>query len=226
MIKQVERAQDGNKQRKPRPRTADQVTFRLPFISNGVDKEIRRALDRHRIEARLVHPKPRTLLQLAQPKVEPPKCSQRNARLITSTAWRHMWSMRLRVNYARRLKLDPLCVLCTREQRNTSPRQRTRPKPQPWGALKDPPQQIQAKNALRTMKPAINRRGEETGIDFLAWTLPPEDKQVMLFCTAKQSETKKPAPTLINLKPPAAIKQKFLTNSFHPTDDGVDLRNV
>ena len=84
----------------------------------------------------------------------------------------------------------------------------------------------EARRGLRTMKPAINRRGEETGIDFLAWTLPPENKQVMLFCTAKQSETKKPAPTLMNLKPPVAIKRKLLTNSFNPTDDGVDLRNV
>ena len=85
---------------------------------------------------------------------------------------------------------------------------------------------IEEAQVIRTMKPAINRRGEETGIDFLAWSLPPEDKQVMLVSTAKQSETKKPAPTLINLKPPVAIKRKLLTNSFHPTDDGVDLRNV
>ena len=27
-------------------------------------------------------------------------------------------------------------------------------------------------------------------------------------------------------KPPVAIKRKFLTNSFHPTDDGEELRNV
>ena len=66
-------------------------------------------------------------------KWNPRNVSQRNARLITSTAWGHMWSMRLRVNYARQLILDPLCVLCMREQRNTLPRQRTRPKPQPWG---------------------------------------------------------------------------------------------
>ena len=79
---------------------------------------------------------------------------------------------------------------------------------------------------LKKMKPAINRRREETGIDFLAGTLPPEDKQVMLFCTAKQSETKEPALTLNNLKQPVAIKRKFFTSSFHPTDDGVDLRNV
>ena len=85
---------------------------------------------------------------------------------------------------------------------------------------------IEEAQVIRAMKPAINRRGEETGIDFLAWTLPPEDKQVMLFCTAMQSETKNPAPTLNNLKPPVAIKRKFLTNSFHTTDDGVDLRNV
>ena len=74
------------------------------------------------------------------------------------------------------------------------------------------------------MKPAINRRGEETGIDFLAWTLSPEDKQVMLFCTAKQSDTKEPALALNNLNQPVAIKRKFFTSSFHPT--GVDLQNV
>ena len=50
---------------------------------------------------------------------------------------------------------------------------------------------IEEAQVIRTMKPAINRRGEETGIDFLTWTLPPEDKQVMLVCTAKQSETKR-----------------------------------
>ena len=77
LVKQVERAQGGNQRRKPRPRTADQLTFRLPFIIKRVDREIRRALDRHRIEARLVHPKPRTLLQLAQPKVEPLKCKSK-----------------------------------------------------------------------------------------------------------------------------------------------------
>ena len=86
MIKQIERAQGGNQRRKPRPRNADQLTFCLPFISNSVDRESRRALDRHRIEARLVHPKPRTLLQLALLKWNPRNVSQRNARLITSTA--------------------------------------------------------------------------------------------------------------------------------------------
>ena len=85
---------------------------------------------------------------------------------------------------------------------------------------------IEEAQVIRTMKPAINRRGEETGIGFLAWTLPPEDKQVLLFCTAKQSETKEPALTLNNLKQPVAIKRKFFTSSFHPTDDGVDLWNV
>ena len=85
---------------------------------------------------------------------------------------------------------------------------------------------IEEAQVIRTMKPAINRRGEETGIDFFAWTLSPEDKQVMLFCTAKQSETKEPALTLNNLKQPVAIKRKFFSSSFHPTDDGVDLRNV
>ena len=61
---------------------------------------------------------------------------------------------------------------------------------------------------------------------FLAWTLSPEDKQIMLFSTAKQSETKEPALTLNNLNQPVAIKQKFFLSSFHPTDDGVDLWNV
>ena len=85
---------------------------------------------------------------------------------------------------------------------------------------------IEETQLIRTMKPAIDQRGEGTGIDFLAWTLPPEDKQVMLFCTAKQSETKKPALTLNNLKQPMAIKRKFFTSSFHPTDNGMELRNV
>ena len=53
-----------------------------------------------------------------------------------------------------------------------------------------------------------------------------DDKQVMLFCTAKQSETEEPALTLNNLKQPVAIKGKFFTSSFHPTDDGVELRSV
>ena len=48
----------------------------------------------------------------------------------------------------------------------------------------------------------------------------------MLFCTAKQPETKEPALTLNNLKQPVAIKRKFFISSFHPTDDGVDLRNI
>ena len=100
MIKQVERAQGGNQWRKPRPRTTDQLTFRLPFISNRVDREIRRALDRHRIEARLVHPKPRTLLQLAQPKVEPPKCKSKKCPI------NYIDCMRTRVVY------EITCELC------------------------------------------------------------------------------------------------------------------
>ena len=43
---------------------------------------------------------------------------------------------------------------------------------------------------IRTMKPAINRRREETGIDFLTWTLPPEDQQVM-FCASKKKISEK-----------------------------------
>ena len=31
---------------------------------------------------------------------------------------------------------------------------------------------------------------------------------------------------VLGLVQPVAIKRKFLTSSFHPTDDGVDLRNV
>ena len=86
---------------------------------------------------------------------------------------------------------------------------------------------IEEAQVIPMMKPAINRRGEETGIYFLAWTLPPEDKQVMLFCTATQWETKEPALTLNSLKQPVAIKRKFfLYSSLHPSDDGVDLRNV
>ena len=60
---------------------------------------------------------------------------------------------------------------------------------------------IEEAQVIHTMKPAINRRGEETAIDFLAWTLPPKDQQVMLFCTAKQLETKQPALTLNNQWP-------------------------
>ena len=58
---------------------------------------------------------------------------------------------------------------------------------------------IEEAQVIPMMKPAINRRGEETGIYFLAWTLPPEDKQVMLLCTATQWETKEPAHLLSRL---------------------------
>ena len=77
MIKEVQRAHRGNSRTKPHKGTTDQLTFRIPFINNKVDNEIRRALDRHNIEARIVHPKPRTLLQLAQPKMEPTKCNSK-----------------------------------------------------------------------------------------------------------------------------------------------------
>ena len=77
MIKEVERVHRGNSRTKPHKRTTDQLTFRIPFINNKIDNEIRRALDRHKIEARIVHPKPRTLLQLAQPKMEPTKCKSK-----------------------------------------------------------------------------------------------------------------------------------------------------
>ena len=84
MIKQVEHAQRENQRRKPRRRTTDQATFRMPCTSNMVDH--------HRIEARLVHSKPRPLFQLAQPKLNPQYVSQRTPRLLTTTAWEHVWS--------------------------------------------------------------------------------------------------------------------------------------
>ena len=45
---------------------------------------------------------------------------------------------------------------------------------------------IEEAQVIRTMKPAINRRGEETGIDFLAWTLSPdrEASHALLHCQA------------------------------------------
>ena len=46
IIKQVERAQGRNQRRKQRRRTADPLTFHLPFISNRVNREIRKALVR------------------------------------------------------------------------------------------------------------------------------------------------------------------------------------
>ena len=77
MIKGVERAHRGNSRTKPHKRTTDQLMFHIPFINNKIDNEIRRVLDRHNIEARIVHPKLTTLLQLAQPKMKPTKCNSK-----------------------------------------------------------------------------------------------------------------------------------------------------
>ena len=190
MIKQVERAQGGNKRRKPRPRTADQLTFRLPFISNRVDREIRRALDRHQIEARLVHPKPRTFLQLAQPKVEPPKCKSKKCPI------KYIDCMRTYVVY------EITCELCKATYIGSTVRAlherakehlasaKNKTKASAMGVhyktchKKSKPKmrfrivctterdelrlRIEEAQVIRMMKPAINRRGEETGIDFLA----------------------------------------------------------
>ena len=54
------------------------LTFRLPFISNRFDAEVRRALARHNINARIIHPRPQTLLQLAQPRTKPLDCKLRS----------------------------------------------------------------------------------------------------------------------------------------------------
>ena len=45
----------------------DQLAFRFPFISNRLYTQIRRSLARNNISARIIHPRPQTLLQLAQP---------------------------------------------------------------------------------------------------------------------------------------------------------------
>ena len=50
MIKEAQRAHRGNKRTKPHKRTTDQVTFRIPFINNKIDNEIRRALYTSKLE--------------------------------------------------------------------------------------------------------------------------------------------------------------------------------
>ena len=61
-----------------REKSNQQLTFRFPFISDRLDAQIRRSLECHNINARLSHPRPQTLLQLAQPRVQPPTCNLRN----------------------------------------------------------------------------------------------------------------------------------------------------
>ena len=51
-----------------------QLTFRFPFISNRLDTQIRGSLARNNIHARITHPRPRTLLQLAQPRTKQREC--------------------------------------------------------------------------------------------------------------------------------------------------------
>ena len=132
MIKEVERTHHGNSRTKPHKRTPDQLTFRIPFI-NKIDNEIRRALDRHNIEARIVHPKPRTLLQLAEPKMEPKNDTQKPAQSNTPFAQGPMWSTRSRVNFAGSATLDPLCMPSTTERDNTSPLPKIKPRPSAMG---------------------------------------------------------------------------------------------
>ena len=66
-----------NPQRTQR-RTIKCSTLCLPFVSNRFDTEVRRSLIRHNITAGIVHPRPQTILQLAQPKTKLPDCKLRN----------------------------------------------------------------------------------------------------------------------------------------------------
>ena len=77
----IQHAIHKQKQNKPRRninKRTDQLVFKIPFIDNRFDKQIKRALFRNNIDARIVHPRPQTLLQLAKPKTGPPSCNLRN----------------------------------------------------------------------------------------------------------------------------------------------------
>ena len=67
-----------NSAEKKRKNNDHELTFRFPFISNRLDSQIRRSLARKNMNARITHPHPQTLLQLAQPRTKQRECQLRN----------------------------------------------------------------------------------------------------------------------------------------------------
>ena len=111
----------GNSRTKPHKRTTDQLTFRIPFINNKIDNEIRRALDRHNIEARIVLPNREPFYSWRSRKWNLQNATQKPAQSNTLIARGPMWSTKSRVNCVGSATLDPLCVPSTTERENTSP---------------------------------------------------------------------------------------------------------
>ena len=166
------------------------ITFRLPFINNRLNTEVRRALQRHNINARIVHPRPRTLLQLAQPKPQPYECKLRSCPI------KHLRCT------ARFVVYELTCQLCkdtyigstTRALHDRAKEHITAAKTHnrslaigehyfTFHRAKEPQLQfriirftekdelrlrIHEATIIQRLAPAMNRRKEETGVGFLA----------------------------------------------------------
>ena len=126
--------------------------YRLPDVAFqwGVDfcSFLCLTLNKHNIEARIVHPKPRTLLQLAQPKVNLQNATQKPAQSNTLTARGPMWFMKSRVNFVGNAMLYPPCVPSTAEQENTPFLPKIKRRPRPW-VLIERTQEVQPQTMLQ-----------------------------------------------------------------------------
>ena len=179
-----------NKPRRSTHRKTSKLTFQIPFVNDQFDKQVKRALQRHHIDARVVHPGPQTLLQLAKPRTKPPGCSLRSCPIP------HLNCTTTFVVY------EVKCLICKEIYIGSTTRALHQRAKEHLAAAKkhdessalgvhyriqhvtDPPQlefrivrltkkdelrlRIEEAIAIKKLLPAINRRIEDTGVDFLA----------------------------------------------------------
>ena len=172
-----------------RRKTDESLTLRLPFISNKFNTEVRRALRRYNINARLVHPRPRTLLQMAQPKPKPPVCKLRDCPIkqIRCTTSYVIYEVTCEICKATYIgsTIRPLHdrakehVAAARKHSRASAvgehyeKCHSEEEPQLQfrivrATAKDELRlRIEEAMAIRTANPTMNRRGKDTGLDFL-----------------------------------------------------------
>ena len=170
-------------------RTIKCPTLCLPFVSNRFDTEVRRSLIRHNITARIVHPRPQTVLQLAQPKTKLPDCKLRNCPIpyLKCTACFVVYEVKCEICKAIYVGSTTRALHDRAKEHVTAATKHSRtsaigehyqlhhPTDEPRllfriiRRTKKDELRLRIEEALmiKELAPTINRRGEETGLDFL-----------------------------------------------------------
>ena len=166
------------------------LTFRFPFINNQLNTQIRRSLARHKINARLIHPRPQTLLQPAQPPIKSPECKLRNCPIsyLKCTTCFVVYEITCEICKGVYIGSTTRALHERAKEHIAAARNKSRtsaigehygmhhPTSEPRLQFriirrteKDELRlRIEEAMAIREAAPSLNRRKEETGIDFLA----------------------------------------------------------